>query len=247
MDENAVPPRLIWNNLLRAPDVPKPVLGYPSYAQVQRRLCIFAGFKCACAYYNKFLSCAHVICGRMAFVLSAPGVTGLHMKFKDRRIRRNRASRPTSAMRSTVRGDTEADLHSQLSSPFAAESGQEPFLSLEVLNSSINIFLQDFSVNSMDLEENTTARPSDDYYNAVSISGALESGTCACPSSTLESYDEGDATTGSIPDAIESSDGGLLPGNQLSSRPRDTLELERMRIASILSPETQPESGHCSY
>ncbi|KAF1794589.1 hypothetical protein GQ600_24006 [Phytophthora cactorum] len=36
MDENAVPPRLIWNNLLRAPDVPKPVLGYPSYAQVQR-------------------------------------------------------------------------------------------------------------------------------------------------------------------------------------------------------------------
>ncbi|KAF1782005.1 hypothetical protein GQ600_19610 [Phytophthora cactorum] len=36
MNENAVPPRLIWSNLLRAPDVPKPVLGYPSYAQVQR-------------------------------------------------------------------------------------------------------------------------------------------------------------------------------------------------------------------
>ncbi|EGZ11579.1 hypothetical protein PHYSODRAFT_380664, partial [Phytophthora sojae] len=36
MDENAVPPRLIWSNLLRAPDVPKPVLGYPSYTQVQR-------------------------------------------------------------------------------------------------------------------------------------------------------------------------------------------------------------------
>ncbi|KAF1780635.1 hypothetical protein GQ600_16054 [Phytophthora cactorum] len=36
MDENAVPPRLIWSNLLRAPDVLKPVLGYASYAQVQR-------------------------------------------------------------------------------------------------------------------------------------------------------------------------------------------------------------------
>lgn len=36
MDENAVPPRLIWSSLLRAPDLPKPVLGYPSYAQVQR-------------------------------------------------------------------------------------------------------------------------------------------------------------------------------------------------------------------
>ncbi|EGZ30697.1 hypothetical protein PHYSODRAFT_471782 [Phytophthora sojae] len=36
MDENAVPPRLIWSDLLRAPDVPKPVLGYPSYTHVQR-------------------------------------------------------------------------------------------------------------------------------------------------------------------------------------------------------------------
>ncbi|KAG6951608.1 hypothetical protein JG687_00013500 [Phytophthora cactorum] len=182
----------------------------------------------------------------MAFGLSVPSVGGLHMKFKDRQIRWNRAAKPTSAMRSIVRGDTEADLHSQLSSPFAPESDQEPFLSLDVLNSSISAFLQDYSVNSMDLEENTAARRSDDYYDAVSISGALESGMCACPSSTLESYDEGDTITGSIPDAIESSDGGLLPGNQLNSRPRDTLELERMRIASNLSPETRPEPGHCS-
>ncbi|KAF1785548.1 hypothetical protein GQ600_23821 [Phytophthora cactorum] len=42
MDENAVPPRLIWSNPLRAPDVPKPVLGYPWSSAV---LGIFAGFK----------------------------------------------------------------------------------------------------------------------------------------------------------------------------------------------------------
>ncbi|POM60374.1 LOW QUALITY PROTEIN: hypothetical protein PHPALM_30779 [Phytophthora palmivora] len=46
-------------------------------------------FECSCPYYNKFLSCAHVICGRMAFGLRMPGVGGLHLKFKDRRVRRN--------------------------------------------------------------------------------------------------------------------------------------------------------------
>ncbi|EEY64338.1 uncharacterized protein PITG_02914 [Phytophthora infestans T30-4] len=31
-------------------------------------------FECTCAFYKKFLSCAHVICGRMALGLSVPGV-----------------------------------------------------------------------------------------------------------------------------------------------------------------------------
>ncbi|EGZ18914.1 hypothetical protein PHYSODRAFT_499717, partial [Phytophthora sojae] len=45
-------------------------------------------FECMCPYLTKFLSCAHVICGRVAFGLSVPGVGGLHLKFKNRRIRR---------------------------------------------------------------------------------------------------------------------------------------------------------------
>ncbi|KUF76289.1 hypothetical protein AM587_10004321 [Phytophthora nicotianae] len=37
MDDSSVPSRLFWSNMLRAPDIPVPALGFPSYAQVQRR------------------------------------------------------------------------------------------------------------------------------------------------------------------------------------------------------------------
>ncbi|ETL82934.1 hypothetical protein L917_17009 [Phytophthora nicotianae] len=36
MDESAVPPRLIWSKLLRAPEIPAPVLGLPACAKIQR-------------------------------------------------------------------------------------------------------------------------------------------------------------------------------------------------------------------
>ncbi|EGZ05464.1 hypothetical protein PHYSODRAFT_533734, partial [Phytophthora sojae] len=36
MDENAVPPRLIWSNMLRAPEIPTPVLGFPTCPHVLR-------------------------------------------------------------------------------------------------------------------------------------------------------------------------------------------------------------------
>ncbi|EGZ11578.1 hypothetical protein PHYSODRAFT_517027 [Phytophthora sojae] len=45
-------------------------------------------FECMCPYFTNVLSCAHVICGRVAFGLSVPGVGGQHLKFKNRRIRR---------------------------------------------------------------------------------------------------------------------------------------------------------------
>ncbi|GMF52591.1 unnamed protein product [Phytophthora fragariaefolia] len=38
MDDNSVPPRLIWSNLLRAPEIPSPVLGFPSCAQILRNV-----------------------------------------------------------------------------------------------------------------------------------------------------------------------------------------------------------------
>ncbi|GMF51698.1 unnamed protein product [Phytophthora fragariaefolia] len=38
MDDKSVPPRLIWSNLLRAPEIPTPALGFPSCAQILRNL-----------------------------------------------------------------------------------------------------------------------------------------------------------------------------------------------------------------
>ncbi|OWZ14675.1 LOW QUALITY PROTEIN: hypothetical protein PHMEG_00011805 [Phytophthora megakarya] len=43
-------------------------------------------FECTCPNFTKFLACAHIICGRVAYGLSMPGVNGYNLKFKDRRI-----------------------------------------------------------------------------------------------------------------------------------------------------------------
>ncbi|GMF49351.1 unnamed protein product [Phytophthora fragariaefolia] len=38
MDENAVAPRLIWSDMLRAPELQQPVLGFPSPEHDQRNV-----------------------------------------------------------------------------------------------------------------------------------------------------------------------------------------------------------------
>ncbi|EGZ21421.1 hypothetical protein PHYSODRAFT_496819 [Phytophthora sojae] len=39
-------------------------------------------FECSCLFYKKFLSCAHIICGRAAYGLSVPGVNGYNLRIR---------------------------------------------------------------------------------------------------------------------------------------------------------------------